>query len=164
MTDATIEPDDERQAFELYWCSIYHPVSVSRRRDGTYLHPYTQRSWEAWLTRAAQQMVPVGYINAGHAYELQQNRIPYGYIYPQPGTGAEVAVFTLSPSAAAVQDRIAALQQQLDSQRLLLQQAKAMLTFAANNHKTTQELHQSCVVNEIAPTIAALQQHLGDVE
>ena len=42
----------------------------------------------------AVQSEPVGYMNAGHVHELKQGRLPYGYVYPVQGTGAEIAVFT----------------------------------------------------------------------
>ena len=51
------------------------------------------------LKQAAQQAEaktdePVGYMNAGQLYELQQGRAPYGYIYPQSGVGADIELFT----------------------------------------------------------------------
>ena len=39
--------------------------------------------------------VAIGYMNSGHIYELQQKRIPYGYVYQKSGIGAELAVYTL---------------------------------------------------------------------
>ena len=64
-----------------------------------------QTDWEAVaadqamtiaLLKAEQpaEQVPVGYMNAGHVHELQQKRIPYGYVYQNGGTGAEVAIYT----------------------------------------------------------------------
>ena len=40
---------------------------------------------------------PVGFMNAGHVYELQQKRITYGYVYPKKEIGASVAVYTTPP-------------------------------------------------------------------
>ena len=45
--------------------------------------------------RPAQE--PVGFMNAGHVYELQQKRITYGYVYPKKEIGASVAVYTTPP-------------------------------------------------------------------
>ena len=42
---------------------------------------------------------PVGFMNAGNILELQQGRLPYGYVYPNGGTGASVAVYTTPPAA-----------------------------------------------------------------
>lgn len=42
---------------------------------------------------APEQSEPIGYMNAGHVYELQQKRTPYGYVYPNEGVGADVAVY-----------------------------------------------------------------------
>ena len=44
----------------------------------------------------AQQPVqePLGFMNAGHVHEMQQGRLPYGYVYPKDGAGASVAVYT----------------------------------------------------------------------
>lgn len=50
----------------------------------------------------AQQQEPVGFMNAGHVYELQQGRLHYGYVYPKEGTGANVAVYT-APQAQPAQ-------------------------------------------------------------
>ena len=47
------------------------------------------------LAQPAQE--PVGFMNAGHVYELQQKRITYGYVYPKKETGASVAVYTTPP-------------------------------------------------------------------
>lgn len=57
---------------------------------------YTWLDHAAGCDRAEQpaEQEPVGYMNAGHVYELQQKRIPYGYVYPNGGTGAEVAIYT----------------------------------------------------------------------
>ena len=44
---------------------------------------------------------PLGFMNAGHIYELQQKRLPYGYVYPDAGVGADVAVF-LAPAPVAL--------------------------------------------------------------
>jgi hypothetical protein len=57
---------------------------------------------EAKLAQQAEAQEPIGYMNAGHIYELQQKRIHYGYVYPKEGTGAEIAVFT-RPQPAQLQ-------------------------------------------------------------
>ena len=44
------------------------------------------------LEQPAQE--PVGFMNVGHVYELQQKRITYGYVYPKKEIGASVAVYT----------------------------------------------------------------------
>ena len=48
----------------------------------------------------AQQQEPaaLGYMNAGHVHEMQQGRLPYGYVYPKGGSGANVALYTSSPA------------------------------------------------------------------
>jgi hypothetical protein len=57
---------------------------------------------EAQVEQATQPVAqgPIGYMNAGHVYELQQRRIHYGYVYPKEGTGAEIPVYTSPPKAA----------------------------------------------------------------
>lgn len=40
---------------------------------------------------------PLGYMNPGHVHELQQKRLPYGYVYPDQAVGADVAIFTHPP-------------------------------------------------------------------
>jgi hypothetical protein len=60
----------------------------------------------------AQQQEPValGYMNAGHVHEMQQGRLPYGYVYPKGGTGAGVAVYTSPPARKPLTDeQIAAM-------------------------------------------------------
>jgi hypothetical protein len=56
---------------------------------------------EALAEQPAQQQEPValGYMNAGHAHEMQQGRLPYGYVYPKGGAGADVAVYTSPPAS-----------------------------------------------------------------
>ena len=46
---------------------------------------------------------PLGFMNAGHVHEMQQGRLPYGYVYPKDGAGASVAVYT-SPQAQPLSD------------------------------------------------------------
>lgn len=43
---------------------------------------------------AAVEQGPVGFMNAGHLCELESRRIPYVYVYPNQGTGAEVPIYT----------------------------------------------------------------------
>jgi hypothetical protein len=40
-------------------------------------------------------------MNAGHVHEMQQGRLPYGYIYPKGGVGADVAIYTTPPAQPA---------------------------------------------------------------
>jgi hypothetical protein len=47
---------------------------------------------EALAEQPAQQE-PLGFMNAGHVHEMQQGRMPYGYVYPRGGAGASVAVY-----------------------------------------------------------------------
>ena len=37
------------------------------------------------LAQPAQE--PLGYMNAGYVYEMQQGRLPYGFVYPKFGAG-----------------------------------------------------------------------------
>jgi hypothetical protein len=62
----------------------------------------------AQVEQAAQPVAqgPIGYMNAGHVYELQQRRIHYGYVYPKEGTGAEIPVYTSPPKAALTDEQI----------------------------------------------------------
>lgn len=57
----------------------------------------------ARLREAEKQAGPValGYMNAGHLHEMQQGRLPYGYVYAEEGPGAHVAVFLAPPSESA---------------------------------------------------------------
>lgn len=43
----------------------------------------------------------------------------------------------------------------------LIRQMLAMLRFASDNHKATKELHECCVVQELAPAIAAARKRLA---
>ena len=45
-----------------------------------------------------QEPVALGYMNAGHVHEMQQGRLPYGYVYPKGGAGANVAIYTSPPA------------------------------------------------------------------
>ena len=45
-------------------------------------------------TVAQPAQEPVGFMNGGHIYELQQKLIPYGYVYPKKEIGLSVAVYT----------------------------------------------------------------------
>ena len=49
----------------------------------------------------AQQQEPaaLGYMNAGHVHEMQQGRLPYGYVYPKEGSGADAALYTSPPAS-----------------------------------------------------------------
>jgi hypothetical protein len=42
---------------------------------------------------------PLGFMHAGNILELQQGRLPYGYVYPNGETGASVAVYTAAQPA-----------------------------------------------------------------
>ena len=46
---------------------------------------------------AAPVQEPVGYMNAGYVYEMQQGRLPYGFVYPKFGVGVSVALYTTPP-------------------------------------------------------------------
>ena len=48
--------------------------------------------------------VALGYMNAGHLHEMQQGRLPYGYVYAEEGPGAHVAVFLAPPSESDKED------------------------------------------------------------
>jgi hypothetical protein len=47
---------------------------------------------------------PLGFMNAGHVHEMQQGRLPYGYVYPNGGAGAGVAVYTTPPQRKPLTD------------------------------------------------------------
>ena len=40
---------------------------------------------------------PVGFMHAGQVLEMQQGRLPYGYVYPKLGSGASVAIYATPP-------------------------------------------------------------------
>ncbi len=69
--------------------------------DGYY--DMTAEQWLSWAMdqrptgKQSLQVEPVGFMNAGHLHELQQGRLPYGYVYPRKETGANVAVYTAPP-------------------------------------------------------------------
>lgn len=50
--------------------------------------------WTPPEAPAAVAQKPVGFMNAGHVYELEQKRRPYGYVYAEEETGADVALYT----------------------------------------------------------------------
>jgi len=57
---------------------------------------YTYHGGEKWKPPLGNNPIvkPLGFMNAGHVHELQQGRLPYGYVYPKEGVGAEVAIYT----------------------------------------------------------------------
>lgn len=71
------------------------------------------KAFEA-LVRADEQALaapvqePLGFMNAGHVHDMQQGRLPYGYVYPKGGAGSSVAVYT-TPPATPVQELVAFL-------------------------------------------------------
>lgn len=58
-----------------------------------------QAKFESAQPEAGQE--PLGFMNAGYVHELQERRLPYGYVYPEAGTGAEVPVY-LAPQPEAM--------------------------------------------------------------
>ena len=46
---------------------------------------------------AQPEQEPLGFMNAGHVHEMQQGRLPYGYVYPKKESGTSVAVYTTPP-------------------------------------------------------------------
>ena len=53
-----------------------------------------------------QQQEPLGFMNAGYVYEMQQGRLPYGHVYPKEGDGADVAVYTSPPRKPLTDEQI----------------------------------------------------------
>ena len=47
------------------------------------------------LAQPAQE--PLGYMNAGYVYEMQQGQLPYAFVYPKFGVGVSVALYTTPP-------------------------------------------------------------------
>ena len=47
---------------------------------------------------------PLGFMNAGHVHEMQQGRLPYGYVYPKKESGTSVAVYTTPPQRKPLTD------------------------------------------------------------
>ena len=47
---------------------------------------------------------PVGFMHAGQVLEMQQGRLPYGYVYPKRGFGASVALYTTPPQRKPLTD------------------------------------------------------------
>lgn len=64
--------------------------------DGTFaqraIDTMFELSEEITAFKSAQQ--PLGFMNAGHVHEMQQGRLPYGYVYPENSIGADVALYT----------------------------------------------------------------------
>lgn len=56
---------------------------------------------------------PFGFMNAGQVHEMQQGRLPYGYVYPKDGSGASVAVYT-SPQAQPLIEVLTELESMYD--------------------------------------------------
>ena len=57
-------------------------------------------AWEQFypdIGKPQLKQEPVGFMNAGHVHEMQQGRLPYGYMYPKGGIGADIAVYTTPP-------------------------------------------------------------------
>ena len=50
--------------------------------------------------QAGAKREPIGYMNEGHLHELQMGRLPYGYVYPSAGVGAETPIYTAHASPA----------------------------------------------------------------
>lgn len=77
----------------------------------TDLKPYVYEAAHALLNAtlpAGVAQKPVGFMNAGHVYELEQKRMPYGYVYAEEETGADVALYTAikQPRWIAVSDKL----------------------------------------------------------
>ena len=68
-----------------------------------------------YTAQTQQEPVALGYMNAGHVHEMQQGRLPYGYVYPKEGAGASVAVYTSPPQRKPLTD---------DEKETLIYQAK----------------------------------------
>jgi len=50
------------------------------------------------LQPAPVQQEPLGFMNAGNILEMQQESLPYAYVYPVKSTGVSVAVYTSPPA------------------------------------------------------------------
>jgi hypothetical protein len=82
---------------------------LARRIVDLYAEQAEKQEPDGWITAGKhtaplriyplqqEKQEPVGFMNAGHVYEMQQGRLPYGYVYPESGTGADVAVYTAPP-------------------------------------------------------------------
>jgi hypothetical protein len=59
---------------------------------------YEYQAWarEALDNQPAQQE-PLGFMNPGNILEMQQESLPYAYVYPVKSTGVSVAVYTSPP-------------------------------------------------------------------
>jgi len=51
------------------------------------------RAIESATLEAVRGQEPLCFINAGHVHELQQGRLPYGYVYPAEEVGASVPLY-----------------------------------------------------------------------
>jgi hypothetical protein len=74
---------------------------------GTKLYAAAQPTTEESSAVATPVQEPVGFMNAGHVHEMQQGRLPYGYVYPKGGNGASVAVYTAPLTQPAQQKPVA---------------------------------------------------------
>jgi division protein CdvB (Snf7/Vps24/ESCRT-III family) len=62
----------------------------------------TEKAIKEALAQPEQE--PLGFMNAGHVHEMQQGRLPYGYVYPKRGDGTSVAVYTTPPQRKPLSD------------------------------------------------------------
>jgi hypothetical protein len=88
-----------KQALEAL--EAYRPVIV-KRKGLTYSIGDQAITFLRQAIEQAQE--PMGYMNAGYLHEMQQNRLPYTYVYPKEGVGCHVAVYTSPPPRQPLSD------------------------------------------------------------
>lgn len=80
-------------------------MADNERELGIQMQPdVDQRSTESKETFDQPEPVAIGYMNAGHVHEMQQGRLPHGYVYPKGSVGADVAVYTSPPKRKPLTD------------------------------------------------------------
>jgi hypothetical protein len=88
---------------------VQEPVATvkAKREGGTFVHWTTLpvAGMKLYTAPPAAQPAPVqeplGFTNAGNILEMQQGRLPYGYVYPKGGSGASVPLYTTPPAQPA---------------------------------------------------------------
>jgi len=106
LAQALREYFDASEAFQM---TLGHPEATAQDEyaaEQRYAKA-TREAREAIAANEAEKQagpVALGYMNAGHLHEMQQGRLPYGYVYAEEGPGAHVAVFLAPPSESDKED------------------------------------------------------------
>jgi hypothetical protein len=81
-------------------CDVHYWQGRAHRAEALEQPEQEPVAWEQFypdIGKPQLKQEPVGFMNAGHVHEMQQGRLPYVYVYPKGGVGADIAVYTTPP-------------------------------------------------------------------